>query len=140
MDALVGPWYSSAMIGLTDRDSPMGFPARQVFGIAELLWMIRCWRWKQHAREWEVVDGKVVGREFLRFSSNGGWFSLFYTYNFSGQIHSGELRKSMMSRKTSKAETDPDTVEFSKRFPDKLPIRVRVDPEKPSRSVVDFSV
>jgi hypothetical protein len=128
------------MISLKRRDSLTEIPARQVSGIPELFWALRYWRWRRHSERWEVVDGRVAGREFLRFSSNGGWFSLTYTYIFGEEMHSGELRKWLMPKKTSKAETDPATAEFSERFPNNAQIRVRVDPQQPGRSVADISV
>jgi hypothetical protein len=140
MDASFQSWYLLAMLSLNHRDSLTEIPARQVSGISELFWAIRYWRWSRNSQDWEIVVGKVAGREFLRFSSNGGWFSLDYAYVFDGQIHSGELRKWIMPKKTSTAATDPVTVELSKRFPDNAQIQVRVDPQQPDRSVANFSM
>lgn len=122
---------------LDSHDSVTEFSTRQVFGIEQLLWTFRTWLWRRRARKWQVVPGSIAGREFLRLATNAGWLSLSYTYTFDRQVFSGELRKWIVSRKTSKAESDPDTIEFSRRFPVGSQIRVRVDPQQPARSVVD---
>lgn len=129
------------MIGLKYRDSLTEFPSRQAFGLPELFWAIRYWLWKRKSRGWDSVTGKFAGREFLMLFTNVGWFSLSYTYEFGGQVRSGELRKWMRAkRRTSLSKMATDSIQFSKRFPDDLQIRLRVNPRQPDSSVVGFPV
>lgn len=87
------------------------------------------------------MTGKFAGREFLMLFTNVGWFSLSYTYEFGGQVRSGELRKWMRAkRRTSLSKMATDSIQFSKRFPDDLQIRLRVNPRQPDSSVVGFPV
>jgi len=122
---------------MNPHESLTEFAARQVFGIGELLWAGRHWCWQRRAHAWQAVSGRIESREFLRFATNAGWFSVSYSYTYGKGVFSGEFRKWIISRKTSKAESDPDTIEFSKHFPVGSQIRVRVDPQEPARSVVD---
>lgn len=122
---------------MNTKDSVTEFSVRQVFGIGGLLWAVRYWWRRTHAQRWEVVPARVEAREFLRFATNAGWFSVSYSYVFGGGRFSGELRKWMISTKTSKAESDPDTIEFSRRFPVNMQLQIRVDPSEPAKSVVD---
>ena len=80
---------------------------------------------------------QVEGREFLRFATNAGWFSVHYTHDCSSETLVGETRTWIISKKTSKAESDPDTLQASKDYPPGPEIRLRVDPREPSRSVPD---
>jgi hypothetical protein len=128
---------TGTMISLNYRDSTMEFPTRQVFGAAEILWAIRFWLWRLRSKRWKVVTGRVSGREFLRFATNAGWFSVHYTHDCSSETLVGETRTWIISKKTSKAESDPDTLQASKDYPPGSEIRLRVDPREPSRSVPD---
>jgi hypothetical protein len=116
---------------------PAEFPVRQVWGLEELLWAIRHRLWRKSSQSWQAAFGTVEACSFLRFATNAGWFSVSYSYAFGNELFSGELRKWIIARKTSRAESDPDTIEVSKLFPLGLQIRVRVDPKRPARSVVD---
>jgi hypothetical protein len=64
-------------------------------------------------------------------------------HNIQGAICSirtlfiGELRHWIVATKTSIAESDPDTLAFSSRFPPGSSIQVRVDPSHASRSVAE---
>ena len=115
------------------------FRVRQVFGIEQLIWAFRYWRWRRHVLNWQIVSGHIEAQEFLRFATNAGWLSVSYSYTFGKKVFSGEFRKWIISKKTSKAESDPDTIEFFKRFPVGSQVRVQVDPQQPTRSVVDSS-
>jgi hypothetical protein len=121
-------------------DPPTELLARQVFGLGELLWTIRHWWWQRNSRRWQAVSATVQAQEFLRFATNAGWLSVSYTYAFANEVFSGEFRKWIISKKSSKAESDPETIDFSRRFPLGSQIGVRVDPEQPGRSVADQSV
>ena len=122
---------------MNSHDLLTELPARQVFGIGELLWAVRYWHWRRRAQDWQVVCGRIEAREFVRFATNAGWFSVSYSYAFREGTFSGEFRKWILSKKTSKAESDPDVIEFSKRFLVGSQIRVRVDPRQSARSVID---
>jgi hypothetical protein len=113
-------------------------PVSQVLGLGGLFWAARQWWLQRRSKDWQLVSGAVEGREFLRFSSNGGWFVLFYKYMFNGKIFSGEWRKGIISRKTDTAATDPDTIELARRFPHGSAIRVRVDSHHPERSFAEL--
>jgi len=115
---------------------PKGLPARQVTGVGELVWAIRRWWWERNSQSWQVAVGRVEACDFLRFATNAGWFSARYSYSFGTEVFSGEMRKWIIARKSSRAETDPDTIELSKLYPVGSQIRVRVDPKEPTRSVV----
>jgi hypothetical protein len=119
------------------HDSVTTLAVRQVAGLGQVLWDCRRRFWRIRARKWHIVDATIAGREFLRFAANAGWLSLSYTYRYGEQLFSGEFRKWIISHKTSTAESDPETIAFSKRFPENSIIRVRVDPRDPTRSVVD---
>jgi hypothetical protein len=114
---------------------PTEFAARQVFGPGDLLWAIRNRLCQRKSQGWQVVPARVEAHEFLRFSTNAGWFSVRYSYAFGKEVFSGEMRKWIIARKTSRAESDPDTIELSKLFPVGSQIQVRVDPTQPARSV-----
>ncbi len=110
---------------------------RQVFGIGEVLWAVLYRRWRKRAQDWPTVPGRIEAREFLRFATNAGWLNVSYSYTFQGAAFSGEFRKWILSKKTSKAESDPETIGLCRRFPLGPQITVRVNPLQLSRSVVD---
>jgi hypothetical protein len=117
------------------HDSLVELPVSQVFGLTGLLWTIRYWRWRSISRRWQSVAATVQAQSFLRFATNAGWLSVSYTYTFADEVFTGELRKWIISKKTSKAESDPDTIDYSKRFPLGSRINVLVDPDRPRRSL-----
>jgi hypothetical protein len=127
------------LIMMNSHNSPTELPVRQVYGLMELVWTIRNWWWQRNSPRWQSISATVRALEFLRFSTNAGWLSVSYTFTVADQLFSGELRKWIISKKTSKAESDPDTIDFSKRFRVDSQILVRVDPDQPVRSVVDQS-
>jgi hypothetical protein len=120
-------------------NSPNNLHVRQVFGLAGLLWTIQHWWWQRNSRSWQIASATIQAQEFLRFSTNAGWLSVSYSYTFADEVFTGEFRKWIISKKTSRAESDPDTIDISKRFPLDSKIPVRVDPEQPGRSAVDRS-
>ena len=109
------------------------YPVRWVFGFPELAWSLRQWARRRGSRAWVRVTGVVEGYELLLARQNG-WFVILYSYLFNGTNYSGEHRKWLLFSFSSE---EAQTGKVMKRFPRGAEITVRVDPEKPNRSVVD---
>jgi len=84
------------------------------------------------------VTAKIETHEFLRFATNAGWLSTWYSYTFRGGFFSGEFRKYIVAKKTSKAESDPETIALLRRFSVGSQIQIRIDPDRPAKSIVEF--
>lgn len=110
------------------------YPVRWVFGFSELLWPLRQWARKRGSRAWVRVSGVVEDYELLLARGNG-WFVILYSYAFKGTEYSGEFRKWLLFSFSSE---DAQTGKMMKQFPRGAAIPLRIDPQKPSRSVVDW--
>ncbi len=109
------------------------YPVRWVYGFPELMWSLRQWVRQHASRGWVRVSGVVEGYEFLMARENG-WFVILYSYGLDGTEYSGEYRKWVLfsfSSEEAKAE------KMMKQFPRGTAIPLRVDPQKPSRSILD---
>lgn len=63
-----------------------------------------------------------------------GWFVVLYSYRFKGTDYSGEHRKWLLFSFSSE---NAQTGKVMEQYPRGAVIPLRVDPQKPSRSVVD---
>jgi len=108
------------------------YVVRPALGYSEILWALRQIIRKRRSSAWATVTATVEGYEFLAASQNG-WLVVFYSYEFAGELYSGELRTWLMRRYPGDEERISD---FIARFPRGAHLDVRVDPGRPSRSVV----
>ncbi len=125
---------------MTIRDSITEFPVEQVWGLPQLLWSVG-YRWRRmRSQKLPAALATIESRSFLRFSSNAGWLCVSYSYTVGEDVFSREVRKWWVSKVSSRAETDPVTVELSRQFPPGSRLQVRIDSDCAARSVMDVYV
>jgi len=107
------------------------YTVRSVFGYSEILWALRQVVRRRLSSRWEAVKATVEGHEFLAARQNG-WVVIVYSYEFAGELYSGELRKWLILRYPG---DDGPVSDVITRFPRGAQIDVSVDLRHPARSV-----
>lgn len=107
------------------------YTVRSVLGYSEIFWAFRQIVRRRRSCTWATIKATVEGYEFLAARQNG-WLVIFYSYEFAGELYSGELRTWLMLRYPGDEEPVSDVIT---RFPRGTQIDACVDPRHPARSV-----